>query len=267
MERQTNQNESERWENYRLANSRFPHIRQIELLKQLELTNPQNAETIVEVGTGNGYLTFELAKEVGQNGRILTYDYQESNIDFVEKVNNDRFPITAIHQSLDYKLEVPNDSVDRISTIATLHHYDDRSMNTGTNGRQRALDEFYRVLREGGTLVVGDVAHGTAPQRYFDAIDNPVHCHPRGHPHDFLDERIARELCEEAGFKDVKFEIERVPWIFDDEEQAKEFLHTIHNAKCSPEESLEIAKQHTPYSEVGRRKQIGWELFYLTAKK
>ncbi len=140
-------------------------------------------------------------------------------------------------------------------------------MNTGTTGRQRALDEFYRVLREGGILVICDVAHRTAPQRYFDAIDNPVYCHPRGHPHDFLDEDVAKELCQKAGFKDVKFEIERVPWIFDDEEQTKEFLHTIHNAKCSPEESLEIAKQHLPYTEIGGRKQIGWELFYLTAKK
>jgi ubiquinone/menaquinone biosynthesis C-methylase UbiE len=267
MEGQTTHNENERWENYRLANSRFSHTRQIELLKQLELTNPQEEETIVEVGTGNGYLTFELAKAVGQNGRIITHDYQRSNIDFVERVNDGRFPITTFHQSLDYMLEVSDEKADRISTIATFHHYDDKSMNTGTTGRQRALNEFYRVLKESGTLVIGDVAHGTVAQRYFDAIDNPLYCHPRGHPHDFLDEKVARELCEGAGFKDIKFKTERVPWIFDNEEQAKEFLHTIHNAKCSPEESLEIAKQHLPYTEVDGKMQIGWELFYLTAKK
>lgn len=239
----------------------------MELSKQLELTNPQRGETIVEVGTGNGYLTFELAKAVAENGRIITYDYLKSNIDFVERVNNGRFPITAFQQSPDYKLEIPDESIDRISTLATLHHYDDRSLNTGAGGRQTALNEFYRILREGGILVIGDVAHGTATQRYLDAIDNPLYCHPKGHPHDFLDENTARKLCKNAGFKIVEFKIEKVPWIFDDEEQAKEFLHTIHNAKCTPEESLEIAKKHLPYADIGGKKQIGWELFYLTAKK
>jgi len=267
MERQTNQNEEERWENYRLANSRFPHVRQIELMKQLELTNPQIGETIAEVGTGNGYLTFELAKSVGKSGRIITHDYQKSNLDFVERMNQNRFPITTIHQSLDYKLEISDESIDRVSSIATLHHYDDRLNNTGTTGRQRVLNEFYRALKDGGTLIIGDVAHGTAPQRYFDAIDNPKYCNPRGHPHDFLDENLARKLCEDAGFEAITFEIKRVPWVFDDEEQAKNYLHTIHNAKCTPEESLEIAKKCLPYTQVGRRNQIEWELFYLTAKK
>ncbi len=267
MKEQLSNNEEERWENYRLANSRFPHVRKIELLEQLQRTNPQEGETIVEVGTGNGYLTFELAKAVGDGGRVITYDYQKSNLDFVEEANQGRLPITAVHQDLEYRLGIPDESVDRISTIATLHHYDDRSKDTGTSGRQRALQEFHKVLKKDGILVIGDVAHGTSSQRYFDAIDSPEYCHPRGHPHDFLDEGLARRLCENAGFRAVTFEVKSVPWIFDDAEQAKDFLHTIHNAKCTPEESLELAKRYLPYTEVDGKVQLGWELFYLTVRK
>lgn len=259
--------ENGRWENYRLANTRFPCVRQIELSRHLDLTNPREGETILEVGTGNGYLTFELAKAVGKSGRVITCDYQKPNLDFVERVNKGRFQITTIHQNLDYKLAIPDASVDRISTLATLHHYDDRSKFTGTQGRQRALNEFYRVLSNGGVLIVGDVADGTHPQRYFDAINNPRYCHPRGHPHDFLDEKLATALCRSAGFNEITFAIENVPWVFDNEEQAKEFLHTIHNAKCAPEESLELAKQHLPYFQEEGKIKIGWQLFYLTARK
>ncbi len=259
--------EDSRWENYRLANTRFPFVRQIELSRQLDLTHPKAGETILEVGTGNGYLTFELAKAVGESGKVITCDYQKPNLDFVERVNKGRYPITTIHQNLDYKLIIQDVSADRISTLATLHHYDDRSKNTGTIGRQQALSEFYRVLRKGGVLIVGDVAHGTPPQRYFDAIDNPRYCHPKGHPHDFLDERLAIALCSDAGFKEITFAIENVPWVFDNEEQAKEFLHTIHNAKCSSEESLELAKQHLSYFQEEGKIKIGWQLFYLTARK
>src|SRR3989338_2252593 len=128
MEKIQNQtsNENERWENYRLANSRFPKVRQAELSRQLELTNPQQGETIVEVGTGNGYLTFELAKAVGKNGKIITFDYQKPNIDFVEQANQGKFPIQTVHQTLDYNLSLTDESIDKVSTIATLHHYDDR---------------------------------------------------------------------------------------------------------------------------------------------
>ena len=200
MEKIQNQtsNENERWENYRLANSRFPKVRQAELSRQLELTNPQQGETIVEVGTGNGYLTFELAKAVGKNGKIITFDYQKPNIDFVEQANQGKFPIQTVHQTLDYNLSLTDESIDKVSTIATLHHYDDRSKRTVTSGRQRIINEFYRVLKKGGRLVIADIADKTPNQEYFDGVldnsNSPGYCRPRGHPHDFLDEKLAREL-------------------------------------------------------------------------
>ncbi len=267
MEIQLNDEIARRWENYRLANGKFPDVRALELEKQLEYTSPKLGERIVEIGTGNGILTFELARRVGKGGKIITHDYQNVNLEYVMKLNDGRYPIECVSQALDYGLSLENDSVDRISTIATLHHYDDRSKKTGSEGREEIINEFYRVLKEGGKLVIGDVAHGTAAQKYFDAIDDPKLCYPLGHPHDFLDEKLAKELCSNAGFKNIEFKIESVPWAFKNEEMAGEFLHQIHNAKCSPEESLNVAKKHIPFWSDFGKFYLGWELFYLTAEK
>ncbi len=256
-----------RWENYRLANSRFPSVRSLELAKQLELTNAKKGETIVEVGTGNGYLTFALAYKVGKNGRIITYDYQKSNIDFVNENNKERLPITTINQTLDYDFELADGSVDKVSTIATLHHYDDRSKGTGIGGREKAIKEFYRILKKGGKLIIGDVAHDTTSQRYFDSIDVPKYCSPLGHPHDFLIKEQVILFCKKAGFKNIHFVIENVPWQFENDKEAQEFLRTIHNSKCTPKESLEHAKKTRKYWTENGKFYLEWQLFYLTAEK
>ncbi|MEK6888894.1 MAG: methyltransferase domain-containing protein [Nanoarchaeota archaeon] len=257
----------ERWENYRLANTKFPKVRIRELTKQLELTNPQKEETIVEVGTGNGFLTFALAEKVGKTGRIITYDYQKSNLDFVNKQNKNGLPITTIHQNLDYDFELSDESVDKVSTIATLHHYDDRVKNTGISGRQKAIKEFYRILKKGGRLVIGDIADKTSVQRHFDSIDNPLDCAPSGHPHDFLSEDIVRKICFDVGFKNIKFEIIDVPWEFDNKKQAEEFLHTVHNSKRSFSKSFEKARKKLRWWKKGNKFYLEWQLFYLTAEK
>ena len=77
--------EDKRWDSYRIANASFPNARTIELVKQLEYTRPKNGETIVEVGTGNGILTIELAKRVDGEGKIITYDYQKVNVENIKK--------------------------------------------------------------------------------------------------------------------------------------------------------------------------------------
>ena len=52
------------------------------------------------------------------------------------------------------------------------------------------------------------------------------------------------ELCSRTGFEIEDYKIVHVPWTFDSEEQVKEFLHTIHNAKCPAKESFEHAKKY-----------------------
>lgn len=159
------------------------------------------------------------------------------------------------------------DYFDTVTTIATLHHFDNRIEKTGDSGRKKAIKCFYQNLKLGGKLVIADVLNGTISQKYFDSIDNPEHCHPLGHPHDFFNQDQLLKAVQDAGFKNIKIEVASVPWKFISLEEAKKFVHTIHNAKCSPEESMTVADRQLGIRKIDDHYELGWELFFLVAEK
>ena len=257
----------ERWENYRKANSDKPLVRDRELGEVFNLINPRAGDNILEVGTGNGYLTFPIAKQVGQRGHITTADVSTDNLKSVEGNIKDLPIDTLLFNDEDLLSELSDSTFDSVGTIATLHHFDNRSKNTGENGRRRALQDFHRVLKDGGKLVIADVASDTISQRYFDAIDNPQHCYPEGHPYDFFTTERLKEILEEIGFSNISIEIRGVPWEFKSIDEAKQFIHTIHNAKCSEEDSFSVAKEYLGFYESEEGYELGWELMFVTATK
>lgn len=258
----------QRWERYRRANTDKPEARERELRHLFSLLNPQPGERIWEAGTGNGYLTFPLAEAVGAEGLIRTTDVMEDNIADVLRRNAERkLPIEASYLPAGSLEPLEEGAFDAVTSIATLHHFDNRREGTGESGRRGAFKAFFGALKPGGRLVVSDVLHGTITQKYFDAIDDPRFCAPDGHPHDFFTEETLRSAAADAGFTDIAITVEKVPWQFSSTEEAATFVHTIHNAQCSDAESLALAEQILGMERKNSHHELGWELFYLTAKK
>lgn len=257
-----------RWENYRKANSEKPSARENELKKVFELVNPQPEQTILEVGTGNGYLTFPIAEAVELNGKIVTTDIVEKNIYDVVIRNTQGLSIIPYLLREESTLpEAFENYFDSVATIATLHHFDNRLKQSGDTGRRNIIKEFYRVIKPGGKLVIADPLHDTITQRYFDSIDNPEYCHPDGHPHNFFTKEQLEQVVSEAGFENIQIETTYVPWKFTTEQEAINFVHTIHNAQVSPEDSFAKAKEILGFKQVDNHFELGWELFFLTAQK
>lgn len=259
-----------RWKNYRHANSTRPQARERELRALFQRLRPAPNEYIWEVGTGNGYLTIPIAQAVTAGGMVVTTDVEEGNIVDVEARRKSLgLAIKTILLPVERPLLADGHeaSFDAIASIATLHHFDNRAKNTGESGRRNALSTFYRMLKPGGRIVVADVMHDTAAQRYFDSIDNPRYCAPHGHPHDFFTLEKLAEVARESGFVNVSVTKEFVPWTFSSPEEARSFVHTIHNAICTPEESFARAQEVLGFSKKGEKWELGWELFYLTAQK
>ncbi len=258
-----------RWKNYRKANSEKPHARENEFKKIFSLVAPERCMKIWEVGTGNGYLALPLAKAVGKNGEIITTDVDAGSIkEAIKKSKRKNLNIKVILLSPKKPFlsgKKYENLFDVVTSLATLHHFDRRG--TGDHGRKKALKYFYRNLKKGGRLVIGDVLHGTISQKYFHSIDDPKHCFPLGHPHNFFKKKELVKAVKNAGFENVKVKIAYVPWRFSSVKEAKNFIHTIHNARCAKEESFSIAKKYLGFKKVGSHYELGWELFFLTAKK
>mgnify|MGYP001589438222 CR=1 FL=1 len=240
-----------RGRNYILANVNMPWVRQNETDLMLRNIDAQAGEYIADFGCGHQIISGPLADIVGNTGRVYAIDNSRQVMSGVkERANIIRVIIK------DEYLPLPDSSVDAVVTLANFHHIVDK---------QRAFLEFSRILKHRGRLVLGDILDGTPLQKYFDG---PVDrfC-STGHKHKFLNEDWIRSMCKASSLEVCSLKLEQVPWTFNNEEEAKWFLHTIHDAQCSPQECFDEAVKYLGFTNNNGKLFLNWHLFYLGAVK
>jgi ubiquinone/menaquinone biosynthesis C-methylase UbiE len=105
--------------------------------------------TVLEVGPGNGRYTVETARAVGPLGKVIAVDIEPKMIERVsrraheEGVTNLEAKTASV-----YDLPFPDATFDAVSMIAVISEIPDP---------QRALGEFYRVLKPAGTLAFSEL--------------------------------------------------------------------------------------------------------------
>ncbi len=238
---------------YIQANEEMPSVRKLEIYLMMQKIGAARGETIADYGSGKGALTFMLAKKVGKNGYLIALDNSKKTLDIIKEKKKPNIETKLLK---DETIPLRDNSVDKLVSLASFHH---------VLNKEKAFKEFYRVIKKGGKLIIGDVADQTNVQRYFDGPVNSF-C-STGHKHIFLDENRAKELCRYAGFSEMKFSIEQTPWVFCNEKEAGRFLHLIHDATCTPEECLMMAKEYLGFSQKKDKFSLNWQLFYLVAEK
>lgn len=261
-----------RWDIYCQTIENNAKVRNKELSIMLELINPQKGEEILEIGTGSGFLTIPIAKKIGFSGEMITCDINEDALDNLFEKTKSILPIKTQLFTNNYfqknKFEQKYyKRFDKIISLATFHHFDNKRYCSGSFGRISILLEIYEMLKKGGKLILSDVVNNTQTQMYFDAIDNPYYFAPNGHPHDFFSASQLLEILKKIGFKDIEVKILEVPWEFNSILEAKKFFKNIHNAQCSCDESFEIAKNILGFKKNKNKYQTNWQLFFATAKK
>jgi ubiquinone/menaquinone biosynthesis C-methylase UbiE len=114
----------------------------------LDFVGPHRGETILDLGCGNGMLTLEAAKRVGAEGTVHAVDVQEKMIDLLNmRLSQTDLQNVKAHVSPATRLPLPDSSVDHAIMISVLPMVADKGV---------ALREIFRVLRPGGTLVIGE---------------------------------------------------------------------------------------------------------------
>ncbi|HET6830021.1 MAG TPA: methyltransferase domain-containing protein [Solirubrobacterales bacterium] len=125
-----------------------------------DVLSPRSGETILELGTGTGYYSLDLATWVAPEGRIELFDIQQEMLDHVMRRADERgiANLTATRGDA-ASLPYPDSSIDAVVLTTVLGEITDQPS---------AMAEITRVLRPGGRLIVGELfgdPHFTTPAK------------------------------------------------------------------------------------------------------
>jgi arsenite methyltransferase len=143
----------------------------------LNLLNVRKDEVVLDIGCGPGLLAFDMAQQVGAEGRVEAIDISEPVL-VMAKEHCSEFNWVNIQNSDATQLPFPNNHFDAIVSTQVYEYIPDIDL---------ALSELYRVLRPGGRALILDtewdssVWHTSNRERMHHIIDLwNTHCpHPR----------------------------------------------------------------------------------------
>lgn len=183
---------------------------------------------------------------------VPLHKYLPADIGYVPLESNKAFAsLTGIpHSPLD-ALQLPNNSVDIVVSLASLHH-------TTDSERKAFYDECRRVLRPGGRLVIGDVMRGSTQDGWLNTFVNLYNS--AGHNGNFWS-GADTQLLEEYGFN-VTLEHAMYTWDFESKVSMIDFCKNLFGLDRATDAQIEQGL--VQYLGV-RDCSIPWELMYFIA--
>jgi SAM-dependent methyltransferase len=113
----------------------------------VQFIEPRTGETIVDVGTGAGFLALELAEKVGKNGKVIGLDISK------QAIRQARRKVTARNQH-----QLPQFKIGDVHNLPFEDDFADavccKSLLCSIDHRQKAVREMARVAKHGGRIVV-----------------------------------------------------------------------------------------------------------------
>lgn len=129
-------------------------------IRTTELMEVEAGSTLADFGCGAGYLTFPLAKTIGDQGRVYAIDVLEGALEHIasrarlENIRN----IIPVRANLEHvgTTGIDDASVDTVVISNILFQ---------TDAPEHVLSEAYRILKPSGRLIVIDWRPDNAPMR------------------------------------------------------------------------------------------------------
>lgn len=173
-------------------------------------------ETVVDIGCGNGLLTFDMAFDVGANGRVIGIDNNPEMLDHAGS-RCASFKQVSLKKATAEDLPLPDEFCDAAACAQVLLHVAEPAT---------AIHEMRRILKPGGRLaivetdwrsVVLNTSDETLTRRIFDAWDGavanpnlPVRLGPMLRAHGFAALRIEAVPILDTSYSDGSFSVNSI---------------------------------------------------------
>jgi ubiquinone/menaquinone biosynthesis C-methylase UbiE len=254
----------------------------------LDKAQVRSGDSLLDVGTGDGLIAFGALERLGPAGRVIFSDISQDMLDHCREaaaaeglLDRCRFVLAAA----DSLTGVADASVDVLTTRSVLIYAKDKAA---------ALREFYRVLKPGGRVSVGEpinvlmshadpdlfFGHDVTPVKDLaakvEALYESIQPHG-GDPMGDFDERDLVRHATDAGFPEINLELrvsvrarkKPVPWELFMRMSLNPLIPTFEEAlgrTLDPQEAAELTSYLRPLVESGAgRERMAFA--YLTAIK
>jgi FkbM family methyltransferase len=110
----------------------------------------KEGDTVLDAGSGNGFISIIASKLVGEAGKVFAVDIDANSIDILKKEieQNNIKNITAVQADISKKLPIEVNEIDICFMVNVFH-------GLGENDEvEKSLREIKRVVKEGGALEI-----------------------------------------------------------------------------------------------------------------
>lgn len=237
---------STRANRYARAMSLFPSVREQEFREFCLLLSLQAGETFLDAPSGDSSLFDVIEQDVKYHGIDPSPCFVLAGREKGLSVCPDRLDDSPF----------PDACFDVIGSLTGLHHERER----GT-----IFQEWYRILRPGGRLVVMDVGAGSDVAKFLDGFVGAWNS--QGHEGSYLGCQDL-ELFREAGYRQIVRREHRYAWSADSMEAMAAFMKDLFGLDLDPpNETVADALQAIGARVSGHGVEVPWSLISISAIK
>jgi arsenite methyltransferase len=236
---------------YKESLQEFPNARVEDIGFMNQYLDPKADQTVLEVGAGSGFFSGAIADKVK---KLIVTDPSEEQLQDVEKLQRKNIQMQA--EGAD-QLNLDKESVDAIWSFGAMHHCFNKT---------KAFQNFFRILKPAGRIVIADVFHDSKLAKHFD-LQVVKYC-ATGHEVAFWTNEFAESLCYVVGLQKPRIDDLDLHWKFETREEIGTFLYKIHAMiNTTPAECLKGAEEILGISEKDGLYCLNWPMKMIITEK
>ncbi|MEQ9466746.1 MAG: methyltransferase domain-containing protein [Ekhidna sp.] len=231
---------NQRGKSYHLAMEKYPHARDEEFYAAIKRLQQRSGSVILDLPAGGGYLKQHLRTGVN----YLAYD-------FSGEFNDNHAGIKKCKES---KVDLQDESVDEIVSLAALHHI---------VARREFYSEMHRVLKPGGQLIIGDAVKDSKLDSFLNGFLD--RWNSMGHHGNFIKSEDLMEM-KQAGFQ-VEMKVDEYYWNFNTQKEAIDFFRLLFCLDLNPPDHEVVKEFDLLGIKMDHGFSVSWSLGFVVCTK